>query len=76
VASRYVPGATCLTRALALQIWLGRRGQAAELRFGVARGAEAPLDAHAWLESAGRILIGAAEVPRYAPLPPTGRRGV
>jgi hypothetical protein len=70
VAGRYVPGATCLTQALALQIWLGRHGQSAALRLGVARGAGERLEAHAWLEHEGRVIIGAAERPRYTPLPP------
>jgi hypothetical protein len=76
VAGRYVPGATCLTQALALQIWLGRHGQPAALRLGVALGAEERLEAHAWLEHEGRVIIGAAERPRYTPLPPLeGRDG-
>jgi len=76
VARRYVPGATCLTQALALQIWLGRRGQAAELRLGVARRAGARLEAHAWLEREGQVILGAAERPRYTPLPSLERRDV
>jgi hypothetical protein len=76
VAGRYIPDATCLTRALALQIWLGRHGQPAALRLGVARGAGERLEAHAWLEREGRVIIGAAELARYTPLPPLeGRDG-
>jgi hypothetical protein len=67
--SRRVPGAVCLTQALALQILLGRRGLASELRLGVSRGEGPGLEAHAWLESEGRILIGAAERERYAAFP-------
>lgn len=72
--SRRVPGAVCLTQALALQILLGRRGQASELRLGVARGDGPALEAHAWLESEGRILIGAADRERYVALPALRRR--
>src|SRR5438874_1247449 len=71
--SSRVPGAVCLTQALALQILLGRRGQASELRLGVARGEGPGLEAHAWLESEGRILIGAADRERYAALPSVRR---
>ena len=72
--SRRVPGATCLTQALALQILLGRRGQASELRLGVSRGDAPGLQAHAWLESEGQVVIGAAERDRYTALPALPRR--
>jgi type II secretory pathway component PulM len=36
-ASRVVPKATCLTRALATQVLLGRPGQSSRLRIGVIR---------------------------------------
>ena len=59
VASRVVPGRhTCLTRALAVQVWLSRRGHSVGLRIGVAKTEEAPLLAHAWVESEGRVVIG------------------
>ena len=44
---------TCLRRALALQFLLARRGLCTELRFGV-RKTDGRLEAHAWLEYAGR----------------------
>jgi hypothetical protein len=65
LTSRYVPKATCLTQALALQVLLGRQGQAAQLQFGVAHDANGRLEAHAWLESEGRIVIGGANRARY-----------
>jgi hypothetical protein len=67
---RHVPGATCLVQAIALQILLGRRGQATDLRLGVAHGDGRRLEAHAWLESDGRALVGAAGRERYTALPP------
>jgi hypothetical protein len=69
-AGRHVPGATCLVQAIALQILLGRRGQATDLRLGVAHGDERRLEAHAWLEADGRVLVGAAGRERYTALPP------
>ena len=58
VASRIVPSATCLTQALAAQVMLGRRAQPIDLRIGVAKTAEGRLEAHAWVELEGRIVIG------------------
>jgi hypothetical protein len=67
VASRFVPRATCLTQSLAAQILLARRGYPAALRLGVAREA-GQFDAHAWLESNGRVVIGNADLWRYTPM--------
>jgi hypothetical protein len=65
VASRYVPKATCLAQALAAQVLLGRYGYLSQLRLGVARDEEGRLEAHAWLESHGRIVVGGGELSRY-----------
>src|SRR5947209_20413265 len=40
VASRYVPGAACLTQALAAQVLLNRAGIPTALRIGVAKAGE------------------------------------
>ncbi len=69
VSSGYIPGGTnCLVRALATEVMLGRFGYDSELRFGVARAADGRLRAHAWLESAGRPIIGDFELDRYVTL--------
>lgn len=69
LASRYTPGTkTCLTQALALRLLLVRRGYPATLRIGVVREGKERLQAHAWVESAGRVLIGDYQLERYAPL--------
>jgi hypothetical protein len=69
VASRYVPAATCLTQALAAQGLLAGRGHSARLCIGVARSAAGRFQAHAWVECAGRVVIGGAEAPvRFTPL--------
>jgi Transglutaminase-like superfamily len=71
VASHYIPGATCLTQALATQVLLGQQGHAATLRIGVARGERGQFQAHAWVEYQGRVMIGGREAPsRFTPLPP------
>jgi hypothetical protein len=69
-ASRYVPVATCLTQALAGQILLTQHGEPAILQIGVAKNEKGELQAHAWVESRGRIVIGASrELFRYTRLP-------
>lgn len=71
VASRYVPLVTCFNQALATQVLLRRCGHPARLRIGVARSERGPLQAHAWVESEGRIVFGGPEnLSRYTPLPP------
>ena len=48
---------------------LNRRGITTSLRIGVARRQDT-LDAHAWLEHNGRIILGEAEARTYAPFQP------
>lgn len=66
--SRCVPGATCLTQALAAHIMLGRYGHASRLRIGVAKDAAGAFEAHAWLESAGAVVLGGQDLGRYTSL--------
>lgn len=69
-ASRYVPAATCLTRSMAAQILLRRNGHASTLWIGVARGSCGALEAHAWVECDGRVVVGEVEnLGRFTPLP-------
>jgi hypothetical protein len=72
-ASRFIPGGSnCLVRALATQTLLGRFGYRSELRIGVRKTPDAGLAAHAWLESAGTVVIGEFELENYVPLAPAG----
>jgi hypothetical protein len=65
LATRYVPRASCLTQALAAQNLLNWSGLESRLHIGVNR--EAGFKAHAWIECAGRILVGgAAESAGYS----------
>lgn len=66
-ASRYVPGATCLPRAIALTWMLRRRGVAAAVRLG-ARSRNGAFTAHAWVEFAGRVLNDPEIAQEYEPL--------
>ncbi len=69
VMSHYVPGVKCLERALAAKVLLSARGHPVDLRIGVERGPE-QLEAHAWLEDDGRVVIGNVEdLGRYTRLP-------
>jgi hypothetical protein len=56
VASRYVPGAHCLTRAVVAQYLLARAGYLAVMKIGVRKDGNR-LDAHAWLEHDGVALF-------------------
>jgi len=66
---RRIPGArTCLVEALALEFMLKRHGFDAQLKLGVCRDPAGRVRAHAWVESDGQIVIGAAEMSRYTVL--------
>ena len=69
VAAR-VPGASCLTQALAATLLLVRRGHDATLRFGMAKNDDGSFRAHAWVEINGRAILGEPEPGVFAPFPP------
>ena len=76
MASRYVPGAACLTQALAAQVLLNGVGISTALRIGVAKEGD-DLAAHAWLESDGTVIFGDSHPEYFTPLPHLlVRRGV
>ncbi len=66
-AARRVPGATCLSSALALQHLLSSAGHPSQVHIGVARDASGFM-AHAWLVYDGVVVIGEEEHERYAHL--------
>jgi len=67
VASRALPGTTCLGSAFALQRLLSARGHPSELHIGVARKADG-FAAHAWVTCDGRVLVGEEEHDAYTRL--------
>ena len=67
-AARSVPGATCLTRALAAEILLRRAGHPAAIRVGVSKTSSGELEAHAWIEAYGRVLLGDHDLDHYTRL--------
>jgi hypothetical protein len=71
VARRLFPRNPCLTQAVVVQRLFRKRGRPAELRIGVRKEHGATLEAHAWVESEGEILIGARGLaPDHVALPP------
>lgn|SRR5574341_693362 len=71
-ASRRLPAPfrDCLPQALAAEAMLRRHGAPAELKIGVRRGtAGRQVEAHAWVVSGDRVVVGALEdLPTYLPL--------
>lgn len=59
-AARRIPGCRCLAQALAGARLLRAHGVAADVVIGVAAPAGGTLDAHAWVISNDRVLIGGA----------------
>jgi hypothetical protein len=68
-AADHVPRASCLTQALAAQLLLSRRGYPSRLCIGVARNASGGMDAHAWIEAGGSVVVGGGELERFTRLP-------
>ena len=66
IAAKYVPGATCLVRCLVARGMLARYGFTAQIRIGVLKDSST-LQAHAWLEKNGSILVG-GDIGQYAQL--------
>lgn len=61
-----VPGGKhCLSQALALRVLLARRGIPVDVSFGVTRGADSIVMAHAWVEHNGKVLIGGSNLDRF-----------
>lgn len=69
VASRYVPGATCLTQAFSTFILFFRNGFPARLCIGVKIGETGRFNAHAWVASEDKIVIGyLTDLTDYRPI--------
>jgi hypothetical protein len=67
-SSRFVPKATCLVQALAVQTLLLENGQVAQIHIGVALDINEQFLAHAWVEYQGQIIIGETQTREYTPL--------
>jgi hypothetical protein len=78
VAKEFIPRGNCLPQALAAESLLLRSGHPVELRIGVVKTAQGLLEAHAWVESGGRLVVGdlAQGLSTYSPLPPLPSAGI
>ena len=72
-ASRYVLSPTCLAQALALRRLLARHGCVSVLNLGVRNPPGGRLQAHAWLEADGRVILGDPGPVEYQRLHPQVR---
>lgn len=71
VSSFVIPAATCLVQALSAKLLLTRRGYRPVLRIGVAKNKNGQLEAHAWVENEGQVVLGEVrDRSRYTSLPP------
>lgn len=66
VMSRYVHNVTCLTRALTGQILLAGENYRSNIKIGVSN-SKGNFEAHAWLESDDKIVLGESEI-EYVPI--------
>ena len=57
---------TCLVRALAAELFLGRPDSPGHVRIGVRRSPSGALESHAWFERDGRIIVGGDGAHLYA----------
>ena len=67
-AHAVLPGSRCLPLAIAGECLLRRAGVPARVVIGVVVDRPSRLDAHAWLESNGIVVTGAAQAARYTRL--------
>jgi hypothetical protein len=58
ILARFVPGASCLTQAMAAQFFLARLGYQSDMRVGVRQDETGQILAHTWLLSEGKIVLG------------------
>jgi hypothetical protein len=72
VAQRFVPKGNCLPQALAAEALLIQCGHPVEFRIGVVKKQGDRLEAHAWVESRGKLVVGdlTQGLSGYSPLPP------
>ena len=70
LSSRYMPlGVKCLARALTTQVLMSQYGYLPQLKIGVAKGEQGKLEAHAWVEYQGKLVIGyLPDLSRFIPL--------
>ena len=65
-SGRVVPGSNCLSEGLTAWVLLTRAGRQPMLRVGVAKGRR--LQAHAWVECDGAVVVGGDSGDGFSPL--------
>jgi hypothetical protein len=65
IVSRYLPGASCLTQALAAQALLTQSGFPSQVEIGVAKDDLRRLQAHAWVVCHGQVVLGGQQPNHY-----------
>ena len=68
ISARFRIVDNCLVKALVTRILFGRAGIPVDIKIGIAKGTKAPLEAHAWVESHGKIILGESQTP-FVPFP-------
>lgn len=72
--SRIPGGRNCLAQAISAEALLARFGHSSDLKIGARRTDAGNLEAHAWIESGGQVIVGAFELETYAVMSRMGRR--
>lgn len=68
-ASNYIPkSGSCLPKSLAAKLLLAEYGYESNLHIGVAKNPEKRFEAHAWIESEGKIFFSESDSTYYTPL--------
>jgi hypothetical protein len=71
VGPRLLGDRRCLVDAMVTQLLLSRRKLHASIQIGVLFGEGGKLEAHAWIEHDGRVLVGGSSgLERYSRIPP------
>jgi len=70
ISSFYSPGAAkCLARALTTEVLMKQQGYSPQLLIGVTKGEQKQLEAHAWIEERGKVVIGdLPDLVRFIPM--------
>ncbi len=71
LSTRFTPGgAKCLVRALTTKVLLDQRRCPIDFKIGVAKTDAGTLDAHAWIEFQGQVVIGqVSKLSEYTTMP-------
>ena len=71
LSTRFTPGgAKCLVRALTTKVLLDQRRCPVDFKIGVAKTDAGALDAHAWIEFQGQVIIGQVnKLSEYTTMP-------